>query len=40
MIPEAAPVFGDELLDRLAERIATRVLSKLAPQAITESALR
>jgi len=33
---DAASLFGDELLDCLAERIANRVLSKLAPQVITE----
>jgi hypothetical protein len=35
-IPDAASLFGDELLDSLAERIASRVLSKLAPQVITK----
>jgi hypothetical protein len=35
-IPYAASLFGDELLNCLAERIANRVLSKLAPQVITE----
>jgi hypothetical protein len=33
---DADSLFGEELLDSLAERIASRVLSKLAPQPATE----
>jgi hypothetical protein len=35
-VPDAASLFDEELLDWLAEQIASRVFSKLAPRVINE----